>query len=227
MKTHEIKVPLKAKRKGAYELHPRILFVDEKGVYRSYEFEPTRINVSEAAGRLLLESDRRLSAIMFTDIVGYTSLTERNEQLTLELLEAHMRFMRSLFRTYRGKEIKIMGDAFLVEFGSALEAVRCGIKIQDELSRLNTGRTEERKIHIRIGIHVGDVEHKHGDVYGEAVNIASRIEHFAEADGIVVSRQVYDQIRNRSDIRAQSLGSRELKNVKEPPELFTIIRGPG
>lgn len=222
LKTHEVKLPLEARRKGAYVLRPRLLYVDEKGVYRSYEFEPTHVNVTEAAGRLLLESERKLSAVMFTDMIGYTSLTEKNEQIALELLEVHRRLLRSLFRTHRGREIKTMGDAFLVEFGSALEAVRCAIQIQEELSRRNLERSQDSQIHLRIGIHVGDVEHKQGDLYGEAVNVASRIERIAEPDGIAVSRQVYDQIRNHPGIEARSVGSRELKNVKESTEVFSI-----
>lgn len=222
LKTHEVKVPIRAKRRGTYDLRPRVLYVDEKGVYRSHQFEAARIIVTDIAGRSLLESERRLSAIMFTDIVGYTSLTEENERLALELLEEHRKLLRSLFPKYKGSEVKTVGDMFLVEFASALEAVRCAIQIQEVISNRNRKHSESKKIRLRIGIHVGDVEHSQGDVYGDAVNIASRIEPLAEPGGIVVSRQVYDQIRNRSDIKMHSLGSRELKNVKESLEVFRI-----
>jgi adenylate cyclase len=167
-------------------------------------------------------SGRRLAAIMFTDIVGYTALTEKNEPLTLELLEEHRKLLRPLFQKHNGKEIKTWGDAFLVEFVSALEAVKCAIQIQEALSRRNLECSEEKRIGLRIGIHVGDVEHRRGDVYGDAVNIASRIEPLAEASGIVITRQVYDQIHHSSEFKTQSLGSRELKNVKEPVEIFSI-----
>jgi adenylate cyclase len=170
----------------------------------------------------LPEGERRLAAIMLTDIVEYTSLTEKDERLALELLEGHQKLLRPLFAKHNGKEIKTIGDGFLVEFGSVLEAVRCAIQIQEEVSRGNLGRNGESEVHLRIGIHVGDVEHKQGDLLGEAVNIASRIERFAEPDGIVVSRQVYDQIRNTSDVGTRSLGSKELKNVREPLEIFSI-----
>ena len=222
LKTHEVKVPIRAKRKGSYELRPRVLYVDEKGVYRSHQFETLRMMVVDVTGRALLETERRLSAIMFTDLVGYSSLTEKDESVALELLEEHRKLLRPLFSKYNGREIKTIGDAFLVEFVSALEAVRCGIEIQGALSKHNMEHSEEWRIGLRIGIHVGDVEHRQGDVYGDAVNVASRIEPLAEPGGIVVTRQVYDQIRNRSDIKMQSLGSRELKNVKESLEVFKI-----
>ena len=102
------------------------------------------------------------------------------------------------------------------------EAVTCAIGIQDALSKHNQESSEAKKIRLRIGIHIGDVEHSRGDVYGDAVNIASRIQPLAEPGGIVVTRQVYEQIRNRPGIKMQSLGSRELKNVKEPLEVYRI-----
>ena len=199
------------------------LYVDEKGVYRSHQFETLRMMVVDVVGRALLESERRLSAIMFTDLVGYTSLTEKDESVALELLEEHRKLLRPLFSKYNGKEIKTIGDAFLVEFVSALEAVRCGIEIQEALSKHNMEHSEEWRIGLRIGIHVGDVEHRQGDVYGDAVNVASRIEPLAEPGGIVITRQVYEQIRNRPDIKTRPLGSRELKNVEEPVEIFSIL----
>ena len=216
---HGVTVVLKPTRKGIFELSPRILFADGKGARKPVELEPSKIMVTEPG---TLESERRLSAIMFTDMVGYTSLTERDESVALELLEEQRKLLRPLFRRHNGREIKTMGDAFLVEFMSALEAVRCGIQIQQALSTHNMQHSEEWRIGLRIGIHVGDVEHRQGDVYGDAVNIASRIEPLAEPGGIVVTRQVYDQIRNRPDIKVQSLGSHELKNVKESLEVFRI-----
>ena len=222
LKTREVKVPIKAKAKGTYQLRPRVLYVDEKGAYRSYEFEPTRIVVTEAPGGVFLESERRLSAIMFTDIVGYTSITEQNEPLALELLEEHRRVLRPMFPRHSGREIKTVGDMFLIEFASALEAVRCAISIQEALSKRNLECSKDKIVQIRIGIHVGDVEHSHGDVYGEAVNVASRIEPLAEPGGIVVTRQVYDQIRNRPGIKMESMGSHKLKNVKESLEVFKV-----
>jgi class 3 adenylate cyclase len=105
---------------------------------------------------------RRLAAIMFTDIVGYTAMTQRNEALTLEILHEHRRLLRELFPKFDGREIETTGDGFLVEFESAVEAVRCAIEIQRTLATRNLSVTSERRVELRIGVHVGDVVHKEG-----------------------------------------------------------------
>src|ERR1700746_2263767 len=126
---------------------------------------------------------RRLAAIMFTDMVGYTALSQRNEALALELLEEHRRILRSIFPRFNGTEIKTIGDAFLVEFQSALEAAQCALEIQRTLAKRNHDVTADRRIELKIGIQLGDVVHRDGDGYGDGVNIASRIEQLAGACG--------------------------------------------
>src|SRR6266581_5565461 len=106
---------------------------------------------------------------MFTDMVGYTALSQRNEALALELLEEHRRILRSIFPRFNGTEIKTIGDAFLVEFQSALEAAQCALEIQRTLAKRNHDVRAERQIEIRIGIHIGDVVHRDNDVYGDGV----------------------------------------------------------
>src|SRR6266567_9538917 len=119
--------------------------------------------------------DRKLAAIMFTDMVGYTALSQHNEALALELLEEHRRILRSIFPRFNGREVKTIGDAFLVEFQSALEAAQCAIEIQRTLAKRNHDVPGERRIEIRIGIHIGDVvQRADRDVLGDGVNIASR-----------------------------------------------------
>jgi len=166
---------------------------------------------------------RRLAAIMFTDMVGYSAMAQRDDQLALELLEEHRRLLREIFPRFHGTEIKTIGDAFLVEFGSALEAAQCAIEIQRTLAKRNHDVTSDRRIEVKIGIHIGDVVHRGGDVYGDGVNIASRIEQLAGAGGICVSMDVERQIRNALEARFEKFGSAELKNIKLPMELFRIV----
>ena len=167
--------------------------------------------------------ERKLAAIMFTDMVGYSALAQRDDKVALELLEEHRRLLREIFPRFHGTEIKTIGDAFLVEFGSALEAAQCAIEIQRALAKRNTDVTSDRRIQLKIGIHIGDVVHREGDVYGDGVNIASRIEQLAGAGGICVSMDVERQIRNALEARFEKFGSAELKNIKLPMDLFRIV----
>ena len=166
---------------------------------------------------------RRLAAIMFTDMVGYSALSQRDDKLALELLEEHRQLLREIFPRFNGTEIKTIGDAFLVEFHSALEAAQCAIVIQRTLAKRNTDAPVERQIQVRIGIHIGDVVHRGGDVYGDGVNIASRIEQLASAGGICVSMDVERQIRNALEARFEKLAPTELKNISVPMDLFRIV----
>ena len=166
---------------------------------------------------------RKLAAIMFTDMVGYSALAQRNEALALELLEEHRRLLRALFPNFNGSEIKTIGDAFLVEFHSALEAVQCAIEIQRALAKRNPDLPPVRQIQLRIGIHIGDVVHRGGDVYGDGVNIASRIEPLADAGGICVSMDVERQIRHSIEVGLVKLGATELRNIQTPMKLFQVM----
>src|SRR5215470_4882624 len=166
---------------------------------------------------------RKLAAIMFTDMVGYSALSQHNAKLALELLEEHRQLLREIFPRFNGTEVKTIGDAFLVEFGSALEAAQCAIEIQRTLAKRNHDVTPDRRIQLKIGIHIGDVVHREGDVYGDGVNIASRIEQLAGAGGICVSMDVERQIRNALEARFEKFGSADLKNIKLPMDLFRIV----
>jgi len=160
---------------------------------------------------------------MFTDMSGYTSLTQRNERLALKLLEEQRELLKPQIARHSGRLIKTIGDACLVEFASALEATECAIAIQKDFHTRNASQVGDSRINLRIGLHVGDVEVSGGDLYGDAVNIASRIEPRAEPGGICISDQVFDQIRNKVGLPIVPLGSTELKNVQVPVQTYKIM----
>src|SRR3982751_4052536 len=167
--------------------------------------------------------ERKLAAIMFTDMVGYSALAQRDDKLALEVLEEHRRLLREIFPRFHGTEIKTIGDAFLVEFGSALEAAQCAIEIQRSLAKRNTDVTRDRRIELKIGIHIGDVVHRDGDVYGDGVNIASRIEPLAGPGGVCVSMDVERQIRNALEARFEKFASGDLKTISLRIALFRMF----
>ncbi|MFN2439013.1 MAG: adenylate/guanylate cyclase domain-containing protein, partial [Chitinophagaceae bacterium] len=166
---------------------------------------------------------RRLSAIMFTDIVGYSALTQKNEALALELLDEHRRIIRPFFTKHDGREIKTAGDSFFAEFNSAVEATNCAIEIQGTLHERNKSVPQEQQIQIRIGLHIGDVVYTDKDVHGDGVNIAARMEPLAQPGGICVSEDVARQIRNKVPYPVVKLGEGKLKNISMPVNVFYIL----
>jgi adenylate cyclase len=160
---------------------------------------------------------------MYTDIVGYTALGQRNESLSLAVVEGQRTLLRPIFSKHDGREVKTMGDAFLVEFPSALDAVRCAYDIQRTTKEFNISLPEERRIHLRVGVHLGDVVESKGDISGDAVNVASRIEPLAEDGGVCLSRQIYDHVRNKFELPLLSLGIQSLKNVSTPLEVYKMV----
>jgi TolB-like protein/Tfp pilus assembly protein PilF len=159
---------------------------------------------------------------MFADMAGYTALSQRDEALALELLSQYGAIVRPLFVQFHGIEIKTIGDAFLAEFPSALSATQCAVEIQRSLHTYNAAAPEERQILVRIGLHVGDIVHRGGDVFGDSVNIASRIQPTADPGGISVSEDVARQIRNKIDIPLAELQPRTLKNIEYPLRIFGL-----
>jgi len=173
--------------------------------------------------KTLSQGERKLAAIMFTDMAGYTALGQRNEALSLALVEEQRKLIRPILVRHNGREIKTIGDAFLVEFPSGLDGVRCAYDIQRVIREFNISSREENRIHLRIGIHLGDVVEYQGDISGDAVNVASRIESLAEEGGVCLTRQVYDQVHNKFELQLESLGLKQLKNVNVPIELYKMI----
>ena len=170
-----------------------------------------------------MATTRRLAAIMFTDMVGYTALGQRDESLSLILVEEQRKLLRPLFLRHHGREVKTIGDAFLTEFGSALDAVRCAYDVQRAIREYNISLASERRLHLRVGIHLGDVVESEGDISGDAVNVASRIEPLAEDGGVCLTQQVYDQVRNKFELPLLGLGRQSLKNVAAPLEVYKIV----
>jgi len=155
---------------------------------------------------------RRLAAIMFTDIVGYTALMEKDEEAAAAIRAQHRDVFESEHKTYHGEIIQYFGDGTLSVFSSGVEAVECAVAIQHNL----TG------IPLRIGLHTGDVVFDGTDIYGDGVNLASRIESLGVAGAILLSGKLNDELKNQAQLKTQSLGSFEFKNVTEPIAVFAV-----
>jgi TolB-like protein/Flp pilus assembly protein TadD len=160
---------------------------------------------------------------MFTDMVGYTALGQRDESLSMALVEEHRKVVRPILARHNGREVKTMGDAFLIEFPNAVDAMRCAYDIQRAIREFNLALAPDKRIHLRVGVHVGEVVESAGDISGDAVNIASRIEPLAEDGGVCMTRQVHDLVKNKLDIPILSLGMKSLKNVAEPMEVYRMV----
>jgi adenylate cyclase len=159
---------------------------------------------------------------MFTDMAGSTASAQLNEAEALRLRHEQAGLLRSLFAAHQGREIKSMGDGFLAEFESALRATQCAIEIQRRIFERNA-TSGASPIHLRIGIHLGDVEQQGSDIFGDAVNIASRIQPVAEIGGICVSHAVQEQVWNKISDRLERLPPTALKGLRTPVELFRIV----
>jgi adenylate cyclase len=158
---------------------------------------------------------------MFTDTVGFTASVQVNESASLGLLREQEEILRPLFATYHGREVKSTGDGFLVEFDSALHAVQCAIDVQQRLYERNSKRGVT-PIRIRIGVHLGDVEQRGADIFGDSVNIASRVEPLADPGGICITEPVFGQIRNKIPQQFRKFEPAVLKNVRFPVAVYKL-----
>jgi adenylate cyclase len=160
---------------------------------------------------------RKLAVVMFTDIVGYTAIMSRYEQKALALLQLNRDLQTSLAEKYDGEFLKEMGDGTLLCFQSALDAVRCALEIQQSVK-------DNPDLKLRIGIHLGDIVFKGGDVFGDGVNVASRIERLTNEGGICISEDVDKLIRNQPEIRTFLIGAKRLKNIDHPIKIYTLAK---
>lgn len=172
--------------------------------------------------------NRRLVAIMFTDMVGYSKLTHQDEPLSIELLKEHRSIVRPFVTEFRGREVSTTGDGFVVEFGSTTDAVRCALEIQKAFHERNSAADTDRQIRLRIGLHIGDIFGIENDIYGDGVNIAARLQSMAPAGGISMSQAVHDQIRSTVDYPIQSIGVHRLKGIQHPMHIWVMdLKPPG
>ncbi len=166
--------------------------------------------------------NRRLAAVMFTDLVGFTASAQADEASALRMLQEEEDLVRPIFAADHGREIKSTGDGFLVEFDSALHAVQCAIDIHQRLRERNSV-SGGAPITLRIGVHLGDVEERGNDIFGDAVNVAARIQPHARAGGICISDRVYAQVRNQIPNPIERLAPKKLKNVRVPLDLYRVV----
>ena len=167
-------------------------------------------------------TQRALAAIVLTDAVSFSARMSVDEEGTLNLIQRDLQLMADLCDRYGGQVLKSTGDGLLMSFSSAAQAVSCSQEIQKELTNLAEGLAPEDYLRHRIGIHLGDVLFSHGDVLGNGVNIAARLQNRSTPGGICISQTVYDVVKSRLDIKASFLGPLQLKNIKEPVPAFQI-----
>jgi class 3 adenylate cyclase/pimeloyl-ACP methyl ester carboxylesterase len=168
-------------------------------------------------------AERRLAAVLAADVAGYSRLMGRDEQRTLaDLKRCRQSLLDPQIAAHRGRIVKTTGDGMLAEFASVVEAVDCAVKVQRGMAAQNTDVPHDLRIEFRIGIHVGDIIIDDNDIFGDGVNIAARLEGIAEAGGICVSRQVYDQIEGKLALICRPLGPQRLKNISKSVEAYTV-----
>src|SRR5215510_9776952 len=177
------------------------------------------------ANNLVLAGTRRLAAIMFTDIVGFSRQMGSNEARTLQMLAVHNQIIEQAVAAHQGHVIKTAGDSFLIEFPSIVHAVQCAQSIQAQLHAHNAEKVKAEQIHVRIGLHEGDIlVQPNGDVLGDGVNIASRLQTFAKPDTICISQKVYEEVEKEIPLEnVISLGRPKLKNIVPRFRVYALL----
>ncbi len=183
------------------------------------------IGIKPAAGASAVPQDgvqRKLTAIFYADVAGYSRLTGDDETSTHHTLSTYLDMITAAIGKCSGKVAHFAGDAVLADFGSALAALNCALTIQAELKAYNDGLPDDRKMQFRIGINVGDVIVDRNDIYGDGVNVAARLESLAEPGGICVSGTVYDAVEHRLRLSFEYTGEHEVKNITKPVRVYRV-----
>lgn len=172
--------------------------------------------------------ERRLTAILAADVVGYSRLMGEDEVGTLQRLKGCRReLVHPAIEEFHGRIIKLMSDGALVEFASVVDAVQCAAMIQRRMADRNKGTTDARQIRFRIGVNLGDVIVDENDIYGDGVNIAARLEAMAEPGGICISGTAFDHAAHKVDVGLANLGEQRLKNIADPVRVYRVLLDPG
>jgi adenylate cyclase len=167
--------------------------------------------------------ERRLAAILAADVAGYSRLTGVDEEGTHVQLQAHLRaLVDPKIAEHRGRVVKNTGDGMLAEFGSVVDAVRCALDVQRGMAERNAGVSDEKRIEFRIGINVGDIIIDRGDIFGDGVNVAARLEGLAKPGGICISDDAHRQVRGKFDVTVEDVSERQLKNIARPVRVFQV-----
>jgi adenylate cyclase len=168
-------------------------------------------------------AQRRLAAILAADVVGYSRLTEQDEAGTLEALaDRRKAVLEPLFAKYHGRVVRLMGDGTLAEFASAVDAVQCAVDIQRAMKEANAKQSNDRAIVLRVGLNLGDVVVEDGDLYGDGVNVAARLEAMADPGGICLSAAIHQQVERLLPFAFRDLGDQTLKNIARPVRVYCI-----
>ncbi|MBV8923930.1 MAG: hypothetical protein JOZ74_01035 [Bradyrhizobium sp.] len=170
--------------------------------------------------------ERKLAAIVVADIVGYSQLMGHDEASTLAAVgDLRSAIIEPALAARGGRMVKSMGDGFLLEFPSAVEAVECAVEVQNRVAEMSGEAKAAQSIELRIGINVGDIMVEDGDVFGDGVNVAARLEGLADPGGVLLSQAAYDQVRDRVQYTFDDLGMRSLKNIARPIKVFRLVIG--
>src|SRR6266446_3565334 len=170
--------------------------------------------------------ERRLTAILAADVVGYSRLMGADEEGTLAALKTLRREVADpKIKEHRGRIVHTTGDGLLGEFASVVDAVRCAVEVQREMAARNADMPAERRVDFRIGVNLGDIISDEDDIFGDGVNVAARLEALAEPGGICVSRVVRDQVRDKLDFSFEDLGEQSVKNIARPVRVYRVDTG--